>query len=300
MNNLIKEFIAEFIGTAILMIFGISGCATNLLSHTNSIIVAGLSYAFGAAAASFFAGPISGAHINPAISFAFCVIRKTPWYKFPIYMVAQYLGSFVASAIAYGLYFESMKAYDIDLHQNITHSVSTASIFITLPATHITIGPAIADQVVSTGLLAFAILFISDELCYRTPAAIQILSCAFAIFSFVVAFNYNAGAILNPARDLAPRVFLSMTGYSGIVWSALDGHFWWAVGIIAPHVGAILGALLYLLMSKMRMSYVDSSHRLDTVLPPMNPERDLIYQKGTEKTTASKRNGASSQRVSPN
>lgn len=119
-------------------------------------------------------------------------------------MVAQYLGSFVASAMVYGIYFESMKGFDLDqnVHLNLTGpSVSTASIFITLPATHITIGPAIADQVLSTGLLAFVILFISDELVYRTPAAIQILSSAFAIFSFVVAFNYNAGAILNPGKS---------------------------------------------------------------------------------------------------
>ena len=54
------------------------------------------------------------------------------------------------------------------------------------------------------------------------------------------------------------------------------------MGIIAPHVGAIAGSLLYLLMSKMRMSYVDSSHQLDSVVPPLNPERDLIYQKGME------------------
>lgn len=73
---------------------------------------------------------------------------------------------------------------------------------------------------------------------------------------------------------------------------ALDGHFWWAVGIVAPHIGAIIGSLLYLLMSKMRMSYVDSSHQLDSVLPPLNPDRDIIYQKGME-MVVSERNGSS-------
>ena len=60
---------------------------------------------------------------------------------------------------------------------------------------------------------------------------------------------------------------------------ALDGHFWWAVGILAPHVGAILGALLYMLMAMMRSTYVDNTQQTEPI-PPLNPERDLIYQKG--------------------
>ena len=96
-----------------------------------------------------------------------------------------------------------MQALDHDLNLNINAtgpSVTSASIFITLPAQSISIVPAIADQVLSTGMLAFAVLFISDELCYRTPQALQILSTGFAILSFVVAFNYNCGAILNPGK----------------------------------------------------------------------------------------------------
>lgn len=115
--------------------------------------------------------------------------------------MAQYLGAFAGSAIVYGLYFESLQGFDHDLNQNLTGpSVTTASVFITLPSQYISIVPAISDQVLSTGLLAFVILFIGDELVYRTPVALQILSTGFAIFSFVVAFNFNAGAILNPGK----------------------------------------------------------------------------------------------------
>lgn len=161
----------------------------------------------------FTLSPFSaGAHINPAITLAFCIIRKCSWRKCPIYILAQYLGSFVASAIIYGLYFESMEGFDrqhfgqlvegnLTMHNSSIPSVTTAGIFITLPSPYISLVPAIADQVLSTGLLAFAVLFISDESCYRTPPAIQILATGFAILSFVAGFNYNAGAILNPGKS---------------------------------------------------------------------------------------------------
>ncbi|KAJ6218881.1 hypothetical protein RDWZM_004693 [Blomia tropicalis] len=283
MNNIWKEFVAEFLGTFILMVFGISGCATNVLSHQGSGFIPGICYGLGATVAIFFCGPISGAHINPAITLALCIIRKTSWHKFPIYLIAQYLGAFLAAAVEYGLYFESIQAFDNELNiaQNTTGpSLTTSGIFSTLPAPHLTLAPALGDTIISTGLLALGILFITDESCYRTPPAIQALSIGFQICATVVGFGYNCGAILNPARDLAPRLFLAIVGYGKIVFEPLDGNYWWVVAVIGTHVGAIIGAIFYLLLSKMRTSYVDCSHQIDMMMPQqINPERDLIYQK---------------------
>lgn len=51
-----------------------------------------------------YVGGKSGAHLNPAVTFTNCMFRKFPWRKFPIYMVAQTLGAFVASGVVYANY----------------------------------------------------------------------------------------------------------------------------------------------------------------------------------------------------
>lgn len=55
-----------------------------------------------------YASGVSGAHINPAVTFANCVYRKFPWRKFPIYMLAQILGAMCAAGVVYGMSFYSL------------------------------------------------------------------------------------------------------------------------------------------------------------------------------------------------
>lgn len=147
-----------------------------------------------------------GAHINPAITVAFTLIGKFQWRKVPIYLLAQYLGSFIGSTIAYSLYFEAMNTFDMEnfFDKNLTlnnqqqPSMKMASIFITTPAEHLTLLPAMWDQIVSTGLLVYAILFIGDEM--NTPKLLQTFTTGFIIFTFIIGFNFNCGAILNPGK----------------------------------------------------------------------------------------------------
>ena len=104
----------------------------------------------------------------------------------------------------YLLYFQSIHAFDLKLSlaQNSTMqpSLATASIFITAPSDSITLPFAMLDQVVVTGILVFAILFIMDNKCYSTSFVLQTLMVGGAIFSVGVACNYNCGAILNPGK----------------------------------------------------------------------------------------------------
>jgi aquaglyceroporin related protein, other eukaryote len=55
---------------------------------------------------------ISGAHLNPAVTFANCVYRKFPWRKFPGYMLAQVLGAMCAAAIVYGNYKSAIDVFE--------------------------------------------------------------------------------------------------------------------------------------------------------------------------------------------
>ena len=58
-----------------------------------------------------------------------------------------------------------------------------------------------------------------------------------------VAFGFNAGYAINPARDLGPRLFTAVAGWGSGVFSA--GNGWWWVPIVGPIVGAVLGGLVY-------------------------------------------------------
>ena len=51
---------------------------------------------------------LTGAHMNPAVTLAFAVIKRFPWKKVPIYWVAQMLGAIAASACVYGVYYGKM------------------------------------------------------------------------------------------------------------------------------------------------------------------------------------------------
>lgn len=59
-----------------------------------------------------YTGGISGAHLNPAVTFANCVFRKFPWRKFPVYMIAQILGAMCAAGVVYGNYKSAIDVYE--------------------------------------------------------------------------------------------------------------------------------------------------------------------------------------------
>ena len=58
-----------------------------------------------------------------------------------------------------------------------------------------------------------------------------------------VAFGFNAGYAINPARDFGPRLFTAVAGWGGGVFTA--GNGWWWVPIVGPCIGAVLGAVTY-------------------------------------------------------
>ena len=110
-----KEFFAEFLGTLVLMVFGLAVNAQVSLgdqqygTYLSINIGWGLAVVFGV----YVAGGVTGAHINPAVTLALAVNREFPWSKVLPYMAAQFLGAFLASALIYVVYLEAIDAYEI-------------------------------------------------------------------------------------------------------------------------------------------------------------------------------------------
>ena len=105
---------------------------------------------------------ISGGHINPAVTVALATLGKFPWKKVPLYLLAQYLGAFLGSAIVFLVYWDAIVFYEHD-RGGYRVTPDTAAIFGTYPGHHLTLWGGVTDQLVATALLLLCISAIQDR-----------------------------------------------------------------------------------------------------------------------------------------
>jgi glycerol uptake facilitator protein len=234
---------AEFLGTAILLLFGQGVVAMVVLfgggvpgevvkgGYTNVVFGWGLGVTLGI----YAAGKISGAHLNPAVTLTLACWRGFPWSKVLPYSLAQIAGAFVASAIVYLNYLPAFDAFD-PLREK------TAGIFTTFPAFADLLQYGFLDQVVGTALLMFAIFALSDE--NNQPSGILTpILVGLVVVAIGISFGAMHGYAINPARDFGPRLFVTLAGFrnNGLT----DGGFIFWVPIVAPLLGGVMGGWIY-------------------------------------------------------
>ena len=242
-RGLRAELMAEFLGTAILLLFGQGAVAMVVLfgggvpgevvngGYTNVVLGWGLGVTLGI----YAAGKISGAHLNPAVTVTLACRRGFSWSKVLPYSVAQIAGAFVASAIVYLNYLPAFDAFD-PLREK------TAGIFTTFPAFADLLQYGFLDQVVGTALLMFAIFALSDE--NNQPSGILTpILVGLVVVAIGISFGAMHGYAINPARDFGPRLFVTLAGFrnNGLT----DGGFIFWVPIVAPMLGGVMGGWIY-------------------------------------------------------
>lgn len=234
---------AEFLGTAILLLFGQGVVAMVVLfgggipgevvkgGYTNVVLGWGLGVTLGI----YAAGKISGAHLNPAVTVTLACWRGFPWNKVLPYSLAQIAGAFVASVIVYLNYLPAFDAFD-PLREK------TAGIFTTFPAFADLLQYGFLDQVVGTALLMFAIFALSDEKNHPSGILTPIL-VGLVVVAIGISFGAMHGYAINPARDFGPRLFVALAGFrnNGLT----DGGYIFWVPIVAPLLGGVLGGWIY-------------------------------------------------------
>jgi MIP family channel proteins len=260
MRSLVREMAAEFLGTFVLILFGCASVAQVVLSrHANGEYLSiNLGWAFGVTMGVYVAGGISGAHLNPAVTFALAVLRRFPWGKFGPYCLAQLAGAFVASAVVYVTYFDALQAFDGGSRQ-VLGPQGTAGIWATYPQPFLAPLPAgLIDQIVGTAVLVLCIFALSDKRNTAPGANLAPLLVGAVVLVIGITLGYNSGYAINPARDLAPRVFTYLAGWGGEVFRA--GNGWWWVPIVGPMIGGVLGGAIYdLLITRWHPSECESS-----------------------------------------
>lgn len=242
--TLLAELIAEFLGTFVLIAFGIGVVAMVVLfpSNTPGELVHGgftnITLAWGLAVTMgiYVAGSISGAHLNPAVTLTLAVFRGFPWRKVVPYSLAQTAGAFIAAALVYWNYLPAFRQVDPGLQ----HS---AGVFTTFPAFPTMLQAGFLDQVIGTALLLLLIFAITDE--FNSPPAPGLAPVLIGLVVVVIGMSFGGmhGYPINPARDFGPRLFTVVAGFHNNGLS--DGIRVWWVPIVAPLLGGLIGAAVY-------------------------------------------------------
>jgi glycerol uptake facilitator protein len=238
-----QEFVAEFLGTMVLLAFGAGVVAMVTLfpttptlpgeiikgGYTNVVFGWGLAVTMGI----YVAGTVSGAHLNPAVTIALAATRRFPWSKTGYYILAQVLGAFVGAAVVFAVYYAKWIQIDPNLEQ-------TAAIFTTFPAVD-NVWSGFIDQIVGTALLMGLILAIGDEN-NVPPGQLGPLMVGLIVVAIGISFGGMHGYAINPARDFGPRLFSVVAGFKN---NGLIGSTVWITPVVAPIIGALIGAFTY-------------------------------------------------------
>jgi MIP family channel proteins len=244
-HSLAREMLAEFLGTFVLIVFGVGVVAQTVLSKGTAGSTLSINIAWGLAVTMgcYVSAGVTGAHLNPAVTLALAVHRRFPWSKVVPYSVAQMAGAFAASAVVFATYHEALAAFDGGMRQ-VIGPLGTAGIWATYPQPFLSTFPGgFVDQVVGTALLVGVILGITDSRNSPAPAGLAPVIVGLLVVLIGATFGFNSGYAINPARDLGPRLFTAVAGWGGEVFRA--GHGWWWVPVIAPCVGGVLGGYVY-------------------------------------------------------
>ena len=242
---MISPYIAEFVGTAILLLLG-SGIVANVsLSKTKGydqtpLITITTAWGFAVFVAAFITGQFSGAHLNPAVTIGLVIAGKFSSELMIGYIIAQVLGAMLGSWLTYLFY--------IDHYRSTNDESKVMGSFCTSPAIR-NLKNNFFSEFLATFILIFGILYI-----VKPNILIEGMNANFGIGSldaipvgilvWVIGLSLGGttGYAINPARDLGPRIVYQLIPRKNKI---SDWAYSW-VPIIGPSFGAVAAGLLYL------------------------------------------------------
>lgn len=244
-----REYFAEFLGVAILIFFGngvnnqvvLSGNTAVSPDQKGSYLSISFGWGIGTAMGVWVSGSISGGHINPAVTLALATWRDFPWKKVPGYILAQVLGGLVGAALTYANYHQAITLFEggADIRTS-----ATASLFTTYPIDYISNQSCFWSEFLGTVVLLLVVLAITDKRNLPPPNGTVPLVLLFLILGIGMSWGMQTAYAINPARDLGPRLLLSMVGYGSQVYT-FRNHYWIWCPILGPILGAQAGCLIY-------------------------------------------------------
>ena len=231
-----KEFLGEVLGTFIIVFVGCGTVALEVLFGAfGHIIPIALMWGFGVALAIFSSWKICPAHLNPAVTLAMVLNKDLPFKKLPAYWLAQVLGAFLGASVLFLLvspYIESFESIK---------TISTAKMFGEYYTTSTL--TAFLLEMIGTLFLVFMIFIIVSKIKQKNLIPILIGLVVSTAIIFIAPYTQCG---INPARDLAPRVFSYFSGWETVAYS----QSYFLVYVIAPLLGGVLAFGLFSISRK--------------------------------------------------
>ncbi|NWI53763.1 AQP7 protein, partial [Calyptomena viridis] len=228
-------------------VFGLSSVAQVVLGKgtTGQYLSINMAFGIGVTLGIHAAGGISGGHLNAAITIMECALGNLPWRKLGPYLIGQFLGSFMAAATVFGLYYDALHDYTNGTF-TVTGPTATALIFSTYPSPNVSLLGAFFTEFTATIMLVLGIQVIHDEKNNAAMKGTEPLLTGILVLGIGLGMGMNTGYAINPSRDLPPRIFTAIAGWGIDVFTA--GHYFWWVPVTAPILGCLAGALIYRLL----------------------------------------------------
>lgn len=253
-----NPFLAEVIGTAILILMGCGVVANVILNKTkgNSSGWIVITWGWGIAVftAVYVVGQFSGAHINPAVTLGLATAGLFEWSMVPLYFLAQTIGAFIGAALVWLAYKDHFSQTD---DQGVKLGVfSTIPEIRKYPSNTLT-------EAIGTFLLVFGVLYLSDPGFLSADGefldviviegqeigfglgALSALPVGLLVLGIGLSLGGPTGYAINPARDLGPRIAHAILPIPNK--GTNDWAYSW-VPIIGPLAGAVLAAGLFLII----------------------------------------------------
>lgn len=254
MSEFLATFVFVYLGQAGVTSFELSGTQNDTINRQVAIIITyGLAFMF----ASLMALNLSGAHLNPAYTFASALFGRLGWGRAINYICAQYVGAFLAAIFLHATYSDKLGQRHVEgllvgmnstlkAHGNI---LSTGKLFSSYPPTEVSLTQLIISYILATAHLTFLLIAIHESKLVRIPRSLRPVYLAAGLCLILAAFSANGGPVLNPAQDFSPRLYISIFGWGSSAFNLYHYQYWWLCGLLAPHLGAILGFVLYQILS---------------------------------------------------
>jgi glycerol uptake facilitator protein len=229
-----SNFVAELVGTLLLVLLGDGVVAGVVLKGTKSNnsgwIVITMGWGLAVAMSVFVTGQYSGAHLNPAVSFALLINGGLDFAGFLTYVSAQMIGAILGAVLVLVMYFPHF--------EKTQDAGSVLAVFSTGPAIRNTVFNLISEAI-GTFVLVFVILNFQDL------GPLQPLVVGFLVVGIGLSLGGTTGYAINPARDLGPRLvhqFLPVPNKGSSDWN----YAW--IPVVGPLLGGALAAVVTTLL----------------------------------------------------
>lgn len=257
-ESILKQMMAEFVGTFILVLFGVGSVCISVWTGAYGLWVVSVMFGIGVALGVYASGKVSGGHINPAVTITMAVFAGFPWWKVVPYIVAQTAAAFVVAAMIHFFYGEIIVAFEASrevVRGEMGSQISAMgyTTFAPNPAffgwdaealQKVSLTQWFLSEMIATAILLFGIFYLLDENNTLAPQAnlapVFIAALVVALIAYEAPISMTA---LNPARDIGPRIWAFIAGWDEIAFPGPRGGWW--IPTASTIVGALIGGAVY-------------------------------------------------------